>query len=587
MLSWHGTAVSFMLGVARHPQRGKETAVLDTLPRAGGRLQSVLGAGAVPRPPDPAQVADAVARFLALREFRARLYGCLTARADALFELCDAVLCADHAVTSLVQLCLEPEFSRGHGALYDALAAGRIDDEKLSCLLAAELPLAVDGPEAREWIAEHDVTDRGLLEQALAGLPAGDAAQVRDACARWARLRFAVDATAYPRPDAWCSPGREHVHNGGCRCRGSSGTAPGWEYQFTAAIGHLRTAWAALVDVARTVPATRTAQTIAQVKSVLRRLRAAGNGVQATPLFVFDAGYSAAALTGGLAGCPVHVLVRLAAGCVFYADPVTWDGRHGRPARRGAAVHCLEPEDFTAAAAGSGPRGRKKPLPPNPEPGETLVLPGTPLYGTVRAEAWHRVHPQIHGDRGWFAGRKDLPVLRGTLVHVTVERLPDGRDPHRAMWLWHAGPGPLSLDELWRAYLARFDIEHAFKLLKGTLGLTAAKVRTPGQADRWVRLLMAAHAQLLLARPLAGGLRRPWEKQPDPARPLAPGRVRRGFRNIRRELGTPARVAKPSRPGPGRPKGSSKGPAPRYLLPGEAGMPRTAKATLTREKVKT
>src|SRR5690349_9491053 len=68
--------------------------------------------------------------------------------------------------------------------------------------------------------------------------------------------------------------------------------------------------------------------------------------------------------------------------------------------------------------------------------------PDTPLYGTVRAEAWHRVHPLIHGDRGWFEGRKDLPVLRGTLVHVTVERLPDGRDPHRAMWLWHTGPGP-------------------------------------------------------------------------------------------------------------------------------------------------
>jgi hypothetical protein len=242
--------------------------------------------------------------------------------------------------------------------------------------------------------------------------------------------------------------------------------------------------------------------------------------------------------------------------------------------------------DF-AADPGHGPRGRKKPLPPNPEPDEELTLPGTPLYGTVRAQAWHQVHPLIHGDRGWFAGRKHLPILPGTLVHVTVEKLPDGRDPHRAMWLWHAGPGPLSLDELWRAYLARFDIEHAFKLLKGASGLTAAKVRTPEQADRWARLLMAAHAQLLLARPLAADLRRPWEKHPDPSRPLSPGRVRRGFRNIRRDLGTPARVAKPSRPGPGRPKGSSKGPAPRYLLPGEADMPRTPKAALTREKVKT
>ena len=458
--------------------------VLTPLP--GGRQLPLLA----PASPDPAQLAGAVDRFLTLREFRSKLYACLTSRADALFELADAVLCADHAVTSLVQLCLEPEFTRGHGALYDALSAGRIDDEKLFSLLASELPQAVDGPAAREWIAEHDVIDHGLLEQALAGLPPDDAAQVRDACARWSRLRFAVDATAYPRPDAWCSPGREHVHNGGCHCRGSSRTAPGWEYQFTAAIGHLRTAWAALTDVARTVPATRTAQTITQVKNVLRRLRAAGHA-KAAPLFVFDAGYSAAALTDGLPGCPVHVLVRLAIGSVFYAEPVTWNGKHGRPARRGPAVHCLESAAFTADT-GNGPRGRKKPLPPNPEPDEELTLPDTPLYGTVRAEAWHRVHPLIHGDRGWFAGRKELPVLPGTLIHVTVERLPDGRDPHRAMWLWHAGPGPLSLDELWRAYLARFDIEHAFKLLKGTLGLTAAKVRAPsrptaGSGSSWPR----------------------------------------------------------------------------------------------------
>ena len=519
-----------------------------------------------------------------LAGFRRELYRCFTRRADVLFELADAVLCADHAVTSLVRLCLEPEFTRGHGALYDALAAGRIDDERLFSLLASELPQAVNGPEARARIAEHDVIDRGILEKALARLSPDDASQVRDACARWSRLRFAIDATAYPRPDAWCSPGREHVHDGACHCRGSSKTAPGWEYQFTAAIGHLRTAWAALLDVARTTPATRTAATIAQVKNVLRRLR----GRNAAPLFIFDAGYSAAALTDGLLGCPAHVLVRLASGSVFYAEPVAWDGKYGRPARRGAAVHCLEPAGFAAAAAGgSGPRGRKKPLPPNPEPDEELTLPDTPLYGTVRAQAWHRVHPLIHGDRGWFAGRKHLPVLRGTLVHVTVERLPDGRDPHRAMWLWHAGPGPLSLDELWRAYLARFDIEHAFRLLKGTLGLTAAKVRDPGQADRRARIVMAACAQLLPARPLAAGLRRPREKQPDPARPLTPGRVRRGFRDIRSDLGTPARVAKPSRPGPGRPKGSSKGPAPRHLLPGEADMPRTANTTLTRRKVKT
>ena len=258
-----------------------------------------------------------------------------------------------------------------------------------------------------------------------------------------------------------CSSGREHVHNGACRCKGSSKTAPGWEYQFTAE------------------PAARTEQMVAQVKNVLRRLRQAGNTGRDAPLFIFDAGYSAAALTDGLLGCPAHILVRLAAGSVFYADAITWDGKNGRPARRGPAVHCLEPADF-AADTGQGPKGRKKPLPPNPEPDEALTLPDTPLYGTVRAEAWHRVHPLIHGDRGWFADRKHLPVLRGTLIHVTVEQLPDGRAPPS---------------------------------------------------------------------------------------------------NIRRELGTPARVAKPSRPGPGRPKGSSKRPATR-----SPAKPRKTHTPLTRQK---
>ena len=60
----------------------------------------------------------------ALRKFRERLLGCLTARGDALLELADAVLCSDRPVRSLERLSLEPEFRRGHGTLYDALAAG-------------------------------------------------------------------------------------------------------------------------------------------------------------------------------------------------------------------------------------------------------------------------------------------------------------------------------------------------------------------------------------------------------------------------------------------------------------------------------
>lgn len=542
--------------------------MLDTFSRPGGQPQAFP----VHLMPDPAQVAESVSRFLALREFRARLYGCLTVRSDSLFELADAILCADHAVTSLVQLSLAPEFRRGHGALYDALAAGQIDEEKLAGLLTATLPQLVDGEAGAAWVAEHDQIDYGLLEQALAGVPAEQAAQVRDACARWTRARFAIDATPYPRPDAECSPGRGHVHHDACRCDSTRKTIPGWEYQFIAAVGHLRTAWTALAGVERTTPATRTARTARQVQNVLRRLHAAGNSGAGVPLFILDAGYSAAALTAALHDMDVHLLIRLPVRSVFYADPVTWPGKNGRPATHGIPVTCHN--DPGAA---------------NPEPDESLLLPGTPLYGTVRVDAWRPVHPVIHGDRGWFKDNWDgkLPVLRGTVLRVIVEHLPGGRKPHKTMWLWHAGPAPLSLDELWRAYLARFDEEHTFRFTKGVLGLTAAKVRTPEQAGRWVRLVMAAHAQLLLARPLTADLRRPWEKRPDPARPMTPGRVRRGFTDIRPHLGTPAHVAKPGRPGPGRPKGTARGPARRHPVPKKKDTTDKQDRTVETSEVKT
>jgi DDE superfamily endonuclease len=554
--------------------------VLDTLSRSGGLPQTVPGAraaaGAEPRPPDPAQAAGSITRdraYQGLREFRAGLYSCLTSRPDACMDLADAILCADHAVTSLVQLSLVPEFRRGHGALYAALRDGRIDQDRLATLLTGTLPQLVDGAEGRAWVHQHDVIDYQLLDAALAGVPAQEAGQVREACARWRRLRFAIDATPYPRPDAECSPGREHVHHDACRCDGTRKTIPGWEYQFTAAVGHLRTAWAALIDVERTTKATRTRQTIGQVTSLLRRLGASGLAAgRGAPLVIFDAGYSAAALAAALAGQPVHLLVRVACGSVFYGDPVTWPGKRGRPGKHGIPVTC-----------------HNDPGQANPEPDESLLLPGTPQYGTVRAGAWHQVHPVIHGDRGWFAGNwhGELPILRGTLLRVIVERLPGGRKPHKTMWLWHAGPAPLSLDELWRAYLARFDEEHAFKFTKGHLGLTAAKVRTPEQADRWVRLVMAAYAQLLIARPHTADLRRAWEKPPDPDRPLTPGRVRRGFPNIRRHIGTPAHVAKPARPGPGRPKGTTRGPAPRHPIHKKQDNKNTPDRSAKKPQVKT
>ena len=53
-----------------------------------------------------------------LSRFRTDVYACLSGRADALFELTDALLCAPGPVRSPVDLTLSPEYRRGHGALY-------------------------------------------------------------------------------------------------------------------------------------------------------------------------------------------------------------------------------------------------------------------------------------------------------------------------------------------------------------------------------------------------------------------------------------------------------------------------------------
>ena len=66
-----------------------------------------------------------------LSAFRQEFYTSLTTRADALFELTDAVLCADGPVRSLVELTLAAEHRRGHGAMYDALNRGRVEAQRL------------------------------------------------------------------------------------------------------------------------------------------------------------------------------------------------------------------------------------------------------------------------------------------------------------------------------------------------------------------------------------------------------------------------------------------------------------------------
>src|SRR2546423_12238279 len=81
-----------------------------------------------------------------LTAFRGALYRCFASRADELFELAGSVLCGDGPVRTLAGLSLVPEHRRGHGALYDAVNAGRIGIGRLRWSLAVlPLPAWPDG----------------------------------------------------------------------------------------------------------------------------------------------------------------------------------------------------------------------------------------------------------------------------------------------------------------------------------------------------------------------------------------------------------------------------------------------------------
>jgi hypothetical protein len=433
----------------------------------------------------------------ALIGFRRSLHGCLSSWGDALFELCDATLCAPGPLRSVPGLSLEPEFRRSHGSLYKALARGHVEVERL-----------------RELLVEHRP-------------------------ARWPMV-FAVDASTWDRCDAETSPERGFYYSASKHSAGQPIVA-GWSYQWISQLDWAPDSWTAPLDATRIPPgADTTAATIDQVRRLVDLLPADGD----IPMFVFDAGYDPIALGAGLADTRAQILVRISSARVFHPDPAPrHDTTVGRPRRHG--------ERFALSDRSTWPKPHAQ------------LKTRDPRYGAVRVQAWHGIHPKLHG-RGRWKDHGQPPIVRGTVIRVDVEHLPKPTTrANKTLWLWWSGTGQPDLNLCWQAYLRRFDIEHTYRFAKNTLGWTTPSLQTPEQADRWTWLTIAAYTQLRLARGLVDDMRLPWEKPRQPDQ-LTPARVRRGFRRLRATIGTPAGPPKSTAPGPGRPKGTRRPPRTRY-----------------------
>jgi hypothetical protein len=314
---------------------------------------------------------DSSAQYLdSLRAFRSSLYRCFERRADALFELTDALLTAA-PVPSPPHLSLAAIHRRRWGSLYAALSMGRTHKAGL-----------------------QDLLSRYPLEVAELGCPP----------------IYAVDVSVWPRCDAEASPGRGYYYHPSRHSAGQPIVAS-WAYQLVAQLGFERDSWVAPVDARRLKPTEDTDEVaVKQARVLIGGLT--GSGVE--PIFVFDAGYDPVKLQRGLEGSPARILVRLHSNRVFYAPPQEVEPRPvGRPRRHGDKFDLKDPASW-------------------PQPtGEHRCE--SEDYGEVRVRAWSELHPKTRriGER---YGCERAPVVQGTVILVEVGKLPRQTRKPKKLW---------------------------------------------------------------------------------------------------------------------------------------------------------
>ena len=181
----------------------------------------------------------------------------------------------------------------------------------------------------------------------------------------------------------------------------------------------------------------------------------------------------------------------------------------------------------------------------------------------VEIEAWRNM---------LMRGKRDAPMHQHPFTLVRITRYDEAGNPvfKRPLWLVVMGDrrGELSLEHIYLAYQARFDIEHFFRFGKQKLLLTQFQTPEVEREEKWWQLNHLAFAHLWLARHLTVALPRPWERSL-PAmknRLISPTLVQRDFARIIRQLGTPARPPKPRNISPGRALGTKLPQRPRQSV---------------------
>ena len=232
-----------------------------------------------------------------LVDFRLEVYASFSFRADALFEVVEALLMCP-VIRSAVEISQSPIFRRRFASVYDALDNGQID------------PV--------------------LLGQALVKAEPGEALRV----ARYGV--YALDTTIAPRPDAKTVPDRSKVYSAAC-----DKAIPGHQFSWLGRVLADGQSWFAPREVVR-VPTNRTPNEVGAEQ--VQRLVATSDPSHPQAV-VGDSHYAQPTFLRAFVGrsARVAVLVRLASNRVLHGPPPPPTGRRGRPAIHGEKLRLRSP----------------------------------------------------------------------------------------------------------------------------------------------------------------------------------------------------------------------------------------------------
>lgn len=233
-----------------------------------------------------------------LQAFRQKLLGIFPRRADALFELIDALLLTLDP-RSPVELSLSPAFRRRFSMVYDALRHGQVDPE--------------------------------LARQLLASAEPADALEVVGYAV------YALDSTVHPRVDAETLADRGKVY-----AASKERTVPGHQYSWLGRVMAQGQSWFSPRDVERI--ATNTTPAGVAAEQVKRLALTLATGMIA--VIVADSHYAKKVFLTAFVNLPnLFILVRLACNRVLYGPPplVTGSRRRGRPRLHGDKFRLKSP----------------------------------------------------------------------------------------------------------------------------------------------------------------------------------------------------------------------------------------------------